>query len=191
MYLDFFSTAAQRSALAVAANCCNNITPEEFHYVRDSLPLLSGKLLTAVSYLLTCIYLCWRGSLYRVVCCQHCNFSYKVVIKTFFLWWIVLLCDCLVCWNLSPKVLVVWLAELENHYLGHVIATSCSVINYVCTTFTELPFFHSQVIHGSQWPMKWKILTILKLANSWEYFWCDIHVGVYLTCFDEYRIRRV
>ncbi|XP_067948711.1 E3 ubiquitin-protein ligase TRIP12-like [Watersipora subatra] len=47
MYLDFFSIDAQRYALAVAANCCVNITPEEFHYCRASLPLLSSRLLTA------------------------------------------------------------------------------------------------------------------------------------------------
>ncbi|KAF6033617.1 hypothetical protein EB796_008077 [Bugula neritina] len=46
MYIDFFSIDAQRYALAVAANCCSSVTPEEFHYCKDSLPLLSSKLLT-------------------------------------------------------------------------------------------------------------------------------------------------
>ncbi|XP_014682020.1 PREDICTED: E3 ubiquitin-protein ligase TRIP12-like [Priapulus caudatus] len=43
-YLDFFSINAQRSALAVSANCCQSITPDEFHYVEDSLPLLTSRL---------------------------------------------------------------------------------------------------------------------------------------------------
>ncbi|XP_064639626.1 E3 ubiquitin-protein ligase TRIP12-like isoform X2 [Lineus longissimus] len=44
MYLDFFSIAAQRCALAVSANCCQNMNADEFHYVRDSLQLLSTRL---------------------------------------------------------------------------------------------------------------------------------------------------
>lgn len=43
-YLDFFSINAQRSALTIAANCCQNITPEEFPYIRDSLVTLSSHL---------------------------------------------------------------------------------------------------------------------------------------------------
>lgn len=44
MFLDFFSINAQRCALAVAANCVQNMTGDEFHYVRDSVPLLSARL---------------------------------------------------------------------------------------------------------------------------------------------------
>ncbi|XP_006820136.1 E3 ubiquitin-protein ligase TRIP12-like [Saccoglossus kowalevskii] len=44
LYLDFFSITAQRAALTVAANCCQNINLDEFHFVADSLPLLSGRL---------------------------------------------------------------------------------------------------------------------------------------------------
>ncbi|XP_043652505.1 E3 ubiquitin-protein ligase TRIP12 isoform X4 [Drosophila teissieri] len=40
-YLDFFSIVAQRAALAIAANCCLNMHPEEFHFVAESLPLLA------------------------------------------------------------------------------------------------------------------------------------------------------
>ncbi|XP_016997489.2 E3 ubiquitin-protein ligase TRIP12 isoform X7 [Drosophila takahashii] len=40
-YLDFFSIAAQRAALAIAANCCLNMHPEEFHFVAENLPLLA------------------------------------------------------------------------------------------------------------------------------------------------------
>ncbi|XP_062604886.1 E3 ubiquitin-protein ligase TRIP12-like [Saccostrea cucullata] len=44
MFLDFFSITAQRSALAITANCVQNMTYEEFHLIRDSLQLLSNKL---------------------------------------------------------------------------------------------------------------------------------------------------
>lgn len=44
MYLDFFSINAQRNALAVTANCCLNITAEEFQYVQESLSLLASRL---------------------------------------------------------------------------------------------------------------------------------------------------
>jgi len=43
-YLDFFSINAQRSALTIAANCCQNIAPEEFTFVQDSLVTLSSHL---------------------------------------------------------------------------------------------------------------------------------------------------
>lgn len=44
-FLDFFSINAQRAALAITANCCLNLHPEEFHFVAESLPLLA-RLLT-------------------------------------------------------------------------------------------------------------------------------------------------
>ncbi|XP_052815932.1 E3 ubiquitin-protein ligase TRIP12-like isoform X2 [Mya arenaria] len=44
MYLDFFSINAQRCALAITANCVLNMTSEEFHYIRDSVPMLSSRL---------------------------------------------------------------------------------------------------------------------------------------------------
>lgn len=40
-YLDFFSINAQHAALAITANCCLNLHAEEFHFVKDSLPLLA------------------------------------------------------------------------------------------------------------------------------------------------------
>ena len=49
MFLDFFSINAQRCALAIAANCVQNMTGDEFHYVRDSVPLLSARLTHQVS----------------------------------------------------------------------------------------------------------------------------------------------
>lgn len=44
MYLDFFSINAQRAALAVTANCCQNLTTEEFVLVQESFSLLSARL---------------------------------------------------------------------------------------------------------------------------------------------------
>lgn len=44
MYLDFFSINAQRAALSVTSNCCQNLHAEEFHFVADSLPLLAARL---------------------------------------------------------------------------------------------------------------------------------------------------
>lgn len=44
MYLDFFSIVAQRAALAVTANCCQNLLPEEFYFIEPSLQLLSSRL---------------------------------------------------------------------------------------------------------------------------------------------------
>lgn len=40
-YLDFFSINAQRCALSITANCCQNLHIEEFHFVKESLPLLA------------------------------------------------------------------------------------------------------------------------------------------------------
>jgi len=51
-YVDFFSMPAQRHALAVTANCCQNLTPDDFHYIQDSLPLLSARLTSHVRILL-------------------------------------------------------------------------------------------------------------------------------------------
>lgn len=42
MHLDFFSINAQRTALAIIANCCQNILPHEFSLVQGSLSVLSG-----------------------------------------------------------------------------------------------------------------------------------------------------
>ncbi|XP_077396865.1 E3 ubiquitin-protein ligase TRIP12 isoform X2 [Festucalex cinctus] len=44
LYLEFFSINAQRNALAIAANCCQSIQPDEFQFVDDSLPLLTQRL---------------------------------------------------------------------------------------------------------------------------------------------------
>ncbi|KAK3585606.1 hypothetical protein CHS0354_004511 [Potamilus streckersoni] len=44
MFLDFFSIIAQRCALAITANCVQNLSADEFHYIRDLLPLISARL---------------------------------------------------------------------------------------------------------------------------------------------------
>lgn len=44
MYLDFFSINAQRAALAITANCCQNLHADEFHFVSESLSLLASRL---------------------------------------------------------------------------------------------------------------------------------------------------
>lgn len=59
-YLDFFSMNAQRSALAITSHCCLNLQPDEFHFVVDSLPLMS-RLLTqqdkkCIEYVCTAFY---------------------------------------------------------------------------------------------------------------------------------------
>lgn len=43
-YLDFFTINAQRAALSITANCCQNLTREEFSFVQESLPILSSHL---------------------------------------------------------------------------------------------------------------------------------------------------
>lgn len=44
MYLDFFSINAQRAALSVTANCCQNLSADEYQLVADSIPLLAARL---------------------------------------------------------------------------------------------------------------------------------------------------
>lgn len=43
-FVDFFNITAQRSALTITANCCQNLHPDDFHLVVDSLPLLTSRL---------------------------------------------------------------------------------------------------------------------------------------------------
>uniref|UniRef100_A0A2K6MND1 E3 ubiquitin-protein ligase n=1 Tax=Rhinopithecus bieti TaxID=61621 RepID=A0A2K6MND1_RHIBE len=59
LYLEFFSINAQRNALAIAANCCQSITPDEFHFVADSLPLLTQRLTHQVKYSVESTCLCF------------------------------------------------------------------------------------------------------------------------------------
>jgi len=51
-FIDFFSINAQRAALAITANCCQNMNADEFHYVSKSLPLLSSRVTQQVTTIL-------------------------------------------------------------------------------------------------------------------------------------------
>ena len=42
-FIDFFSITAQRNALSIASNCCQNLLPEEFVHVTDALGILSSR----------------------------------------------------------------------------------------------------------------------------------------------------
>jgi E3 ubiquitin-protein ligase TRIP12 len=44
-FLDFFSISAQRNALTISSNCCQNLLPEEFVHVADALCILSSRLI--------------------------------------------------------------------------------------------------------------------------------------------------
>ncbi|GFY77812.1 e3 ubiquitin-protein ligase TRIP12 [Trichonephila inaurata madagascariensis] len=68
MHLDFFSINAQRTALAIIANCCQNILPQEFSLVQDSLPILSGWLTHQDEKSVESICLVFSG---LVDCFQH------------------------------------------------------------------------------------------------------------------------
>ena len=59
---------AQRHALAVTANCCQNLTPDDFHYIQDSLPLLSARLTSHVC----AIYYCLLVAFNLLFCCVLC-----------------------------------------------------------------------------------------------------------------------
>ena len=43
-YVDFFSISAQRNALIITSNCCQNLLPEEFVHVSEALSILSSRL---------------------------------------------------------------------------------------------------------------------------------------------------
>lgn len=43
-YIDFFSINAQRAALTIAANCCQNLTADEFNLIKPSISILSSHL---------------------------------------------------------------------------------------------------------------------------------------------------
>ncbi|XP_074599417.1 E3 ubiquitin-protein ligase ctrip isoform X2 [Brevipalpus obovatus] len=44
-YLDFFTINAQRAALSITANCCQNLNKDEFSFVQESLATLSSHLI--------------------------------------------------------------------------------------------------------------------------------------------------
>ncbi|XP_033227038.1 E3 ubiquitin-protein ligase TRIP12 isoform X2 [Belonocnema kinseyi] len=43
-FVDFFNITAQRAALTITANCCQNLHPDDFHLVAESLSLLTSRL---------------------------------------------------------------------------------------------------------------------------------------------------
>ncbi|KAF7989932.1 hypothetical protein HCN44_008606 [Aphidius gifuensis] len=43
-FVDFFNITAQRAALTITANCCQNLHPDDYHLVSDSLVLLTNRL---------------------------------------------------------------------------------------------------------------------------------------------------
>ncbi|KAK2164418.1 hypothetical protein NP493_1414g01032 [Ridgeia piscesae] len=80
MYLDFFSVPAQRAALAIAASCCQSITSDEMHFVRDSLPLLTARLgqhspplVSSSTFVMVCHML--------VIMCAHCPDLAVILLK--------------------------------------------------------------------------------------------------------------
>lgn len=59
MFLDFFSIVAQRRALNITANCVQSMSADQFHYMRDSLSLLSGRLNHSDSKSVESVCLCF------------------------------------------------------------------------------------------------------------------------------------
>ncbi|KAH9509428.1 Ubiquitin-protein ligase [Bulinus truncatus] len=59
MFLDFFSIIAQRRALNITANCVQSMSADEFHYMRDSLSLLSARLNHSDSKSVESVCLCF------------------------------------------------------------------------------------------------------------------------------------
>ncbi|CAL1542098.1 unnamed protein product [Lymnaea stagnalis] len=59
MFLDFFSIIAQRRALNISANCVQSMSADEFHYIRDSLSLLSARLNHSDSKSVESVCLCF------------------------------------------------------------------------------------------------------------------------------------
>ena len=54
-YIDFFSIGAQRSALHITANCCQNMVKEEFVHVQASLAGLAQRLLHSDKKSVECV----------------------------------------------------------------------------------------------------------------------------------------
>ncbi|KAK3801055.1 hypothetical protein RRG08_013451 [Elysia crispata] len=59
MFLDFFSIVAQRRALNITANCVQSMSADQFHYMRDSLSLLSSRLNHSDSKSVESVCLCF------------------------------------------------------------------------------------------------------------------------------------
>lgn len=59
MYLDFFNTHVQRTALTIAANCCRNISSEAFGQVQEIVPTLNNTINYSDQRVVEQTCLCW------------------------------------------------------------------------------------------------------------------------------------
>lgn len=59
MYLDFFNTHVQRTALTIAANCCRNISSDAFAQVQEIVPILTNTITYSDQRVVEQSCLCW------------------------------------------------------------------------------------------------------------------------------------
>lgn len=59
MYLDFFNTHVQRTALTIASNCCRNISSDAFAQVQDIVPILTNTITYSDQRVVEQSCLCW------------------------------------------------------------------------------------------------------------------------------------
>ncbi|KAI8576516.1 hypothetical protein K450DRAFT_256549 [Umbelopsis ramanniana AG] len=59
MYIDFFNTHVQRTALTIAANCCRNISSDAFAQVQDIVPILTNTITYSDQRVVEQSCLCW------------------------------------------------------------------------------------------------------------------------------------
>src|ERR1700709_2140978 len=59
MYLDFFNTHVQRTALIIAANCCRNISSDAFAQVQEIVPTLINTITYSDQRVVEQSCLCW------------------------------------------------------------------------------------------------------------------------------------
>ncbi|CAM0137538.1 unnamed protein product [Umbelopsis sp. WA50703] len=59
MYLDFFNTHVQRTALTIAANCCRNISSDAFAQVQEIVPTLNNTISYSDQRVVEQTCLCW------------------------------------------------------------------------------------------------------------------------------------
>ena len=114
MYLDFFSISAQRAALSITANCCQNMSIEEFHYIRDSISLLSGRLAQQVI------------QIFDLYCCSDIIMALKIIItisRCQPYWCCIADAVLLNDFSIKPKVFILW-------NVHHWVTTPEPIINY-------------------------------------------------------------
>jgi E3 ubiquitin-protein ligase TRIP12 len=59
MYIDFFNTHVQRTALTIAANCCRNISSDAFGQVQEIVPILTNTITYSDQRVVEQSCLCW------------------------------------------------------------------------------------------------------------------------------------